>query len=132
MPARRRAPVAPPQKACDDKSSSKFHFWVGASGDRYIHTIHTLFDCPELDTANYLLVRRNDAGTPVVLAAAYTSHTAPSLNLAEVRHLGATLGANEVHVHFLAGSHQQAKLVAYDLRAGQMPHAQPTTSEVRH
>jgi hypothetical protein len=44
---------------------------------------------------------------------------APTLNLARVRQRGATLGANEVHVHFLAASDEERRLVACDLRAGQ-------------
>jgi hypothetical protein len=113
-------------------ASSKFHFWVGQSGERYIHTIHTLLDCPELDAVNYLLVRREVDGSATVLAAAYTEHESPSLNLAEIRRTGASMGANEVHVHFLAGGQNQAKVVAFDLRLGQIPQTQTPASETRH
>ena len=44
---------------------------------------------------------------------------AATLNLAQVRQRGAQLGANEVHVHFLADTETQRRLVMCDLRAGQ-------------
>jgi hypothetical protein len=49
--------------------------------------------------------------------------------LAEIRQRGATMGANEVHVHLLATSDRDMKLVEFDLRAGQLAAAgQPSSS----
>lgn len=94
-----------------------YFFWRGASGTRYVHTIYSLIDCPEVPNSNYLLIRRDDSGRRVVLAVGLAVREAPSLNLAEIRQRGALLGANEVHAHMLAGSIKQAKLVEFDLRA---------------
>jgi hypothetical protein len=97
-----------------------FHFWCGASGRRYIHTIYSFRECPALPQANYILVRRDEDGRRVALAVGRLTHDAASLNLAEIRHRGASLGANEVHVHLLAGSSKQSQLVELDLRSGQL------------
>jgi putative NIF3 family GTP cyclohydrolase 1 type 2 len=114
------------------QSTSSLQFWVGASGTRYIHTVHSLVDCPEIPAVNYLLVHRGSSGDRRVLAAGHAAHEAPSLNLAEVRKLGAALGANEVHLHMLAGSTKEAKVIEHDLRLGQICDSVPTNSPLRH
>ncbi len=62
--------------------------------------------------------RRRAARAHVLHIASGTSD-APTLNLARIRQRGATLGANEVHVHALAGTDDERQLVVCDLRAGQ-------------
>ncbi|MCC7253028.1 hypothetical protein [Hyphomicrobium sp.] len=119
--ARRAAPQ--PQLATLDSTSElndrdRFHFWSGASGQRYVHTVYDLFECPEVPAANFLLVRRDASGHRSVLAIGHLKHNAGSLNLAELRHRGARLGANEVHVHLLAPSAHERRVVELDLRAG--------------
>lgn len=72
--------------------------WAGRSGRLYDHTIYSLVGCPAPGSASYLLVRRDLADQPIVLASGCTRSAHPSLNLAEIRRRGATLGANEVHL----------------------------------
>jgi len=96
--------------------SHAFAFWSGASGRRYVHTVYTLIECPELPRANYLLVRRDKAGRRVLRVGRLT-HKAQSLNLAEIRHNGARLGANEVHVHLLGRTEEQRRQIELDLAA---------------
>lgn len=110
----RQAKVTPqPVAHCEN-----FYFWRGASGSRYVHSIYSLIECPELPNTNYLLVKRDETTSQrLVLGVGLATHHAPSLNLAEIRQRGALLGANEVHVHMLAGSLKQAKLIEFDLRA---------------
>ena len=93
--------------------------WLGASGQRYAHSIFSLIECPPLPKAMYLLVHRNKDGRRQVLHIGCGQDEAPTLNLARVRQRGAQLGANEVHVHFLAETEPQRRLVTCDLRAGQ-------------
>ena len=100
--------------------AERFHFWTGASGRRYVHTVYSLIECPALAAGNYVLVRREANGERAVLSIGSAVHDAPSLNLAEIRRRGAELGAHEVHVHLLAGTSKASKLVEYDLRSGQM------------
>lgn len=101
------------------EENSSFHFWSGASSRRYVHTVYDLLDCPEMPQGNYMLVKRDDQGRRSVLALGHLNHQSASLNLAELRRRGARLGANEVHVHLLANSAQERRLVELDLRAGQ-------------
>ena len=94
-----------------------FKFWTGASGKRYVHTLYGLIDCPEVDNCNVLLVRRDADGHRQVMHVGRLEHDAPSLNLAEIRHIGATLGVNEVYVHLLAETSRQRRFVEIDLQA---------------
>ncbi|WP_045835136.1 hypothetical protein [Hyphomicrobium sp. 99] len=104
----------------------RFHFWTGASGKRYVHTVYSLFDCPTLEDANYILVRRSDRSRRTVLAIGRLSNRCPTQNLAEIRQHSAVLGADEVHVHLLASSSQEAEAVEADLITAQFlmePHS---------
>lgn len=100
-------------------TNDRFLFWAGASGKRYVHTIHSLIECPELPAANFVLVRRDDDGRRAILAIGRVMSTCAALNLAEIRQRGAQLGAHEVHVHLLALDAQDAKRIEFDLRTGQ-------------
>lgn len=112
--------------------SERFHFWLGASGQRYVHTVYSLIDCPAVPAANYLLVRRDASGTCHALSVGRVSESAPSLNLAHIRQLGASMGATEVHVHLLAGTSRQGKLVEFDLKSALLANTSIPASHVRH
>lgn len=122
--------VAKPQAR--PSASERFHFWLGASGQSYVHTVYRLIDCPSIPACNYLLVRRDANGTCHVLGVGRVAEDAPSLNLARIRQLGASLGADEVHVHLLAGTPKQSKLIEFDLKSGlfECPGADPVA--LRH
>jgi len=113
--ARRQVPA--PTAAADLPAG--LHFWRGASGRRYAHTVYSLIECPPLPRAAYLLIHRDPAGQRQVLHIGSTESSAPSLNLARLRQRGASLGANEVHVHFPAETPEQRRLVVCDLRVAQ-------------
>ncbi len=100
-------------------SAPRFHFWTGASGKRYVHTVYSLFDCPPLGIASYVLVRRANKTERKVLAIGRVSHEHATLNLADIRQRAATLGADEVHVHLLAASVSECQAVEVDLRTAQ-------------
>lgn len=116
-----------------EPSAQQFQFWAGASGERYVHSVFSLIGCPELPNAVYVLLRTDSYGRRKVLRIGRTEHDAPSLNLAEVRHRGAKLGANEVHVHLLADSQYRRREIETDLR---LAHFQELSAEnlscVRH
>jgi hypothetical protein len=99
--------------------SPRFHFWTGASGRRYVHTVYSLFDCPPIALANYMLVRRENKTKRTLLAIGRSTNDTASLNLAEIRQRAATLGADEVHVHLLAASPREAQAVEVDLKTAQ-------------
>jgi hypothetical protein len=92
------------------------HVWRGASGRLYAHRIYGLIDCPPLPPAGYILVRRDAEGRRTPLRIGLGTSDAPTLNLAEIRRLGAQAGANEVHVR-LDPSAAERRLIACDLRA---------------
>ena len=118
---KRQARDAQTRDAASDKSeASRFHFWTGASGRRYVHTVYELLECPPLPAANYVLVRRGAGARRKVLSIGRVTNSAPSLNLAEIRQRGAELGADEVHVHMLADNAKLGRLVEFDLRTGQV------------
>jgi hypothetical protein len=109
-----------PQMA-ETSVSTRFHFWTGASGKRYVHTVYSLFDCPAVDNANYMLVRREGVARRTILAIGRLTNGNGALNLAEIRQQGAAAGADEVHVHLLATSADEAQAVETDLRTAQLP-----------
>lgn len=118
----RRSESSEAPKAQNETTSgaNRFHFWTGASGKRYVHTVYNLLECPALPAGNYVLVRREQNGRRTVLAIGRVSSAAHSLNLAAIRQRGAELGADEVHVHLLANTAKQSKLVEFDIRGGQI------------
>jgi hypothetical protein len=110
----------------------RFQFWTGASGQRYVHTIYTLLDCPALSSGNVILVKRDEDGQRTILDVCVVALNSPSLNLAEIRQRGATLGANEVHVHLLADSEREAKRIAFDLQCGHFADEGANASLIHH
>lgn len=107
------------QKDFPADTTPRFHFWTGASGKRYVHTVYSLFDCPPLGLASYVLVRRVNRNERTVLAIGRLISDQPTLNLAEIRHRAATLGADEVHVHLLAASARECQEVEVDLMSAE-------------
>ena len=99
------------------RSPSRFYFWRGASGQTYVHTIHSLVTCPPVTGACYVLVRRLPDGRPSIRAVGRTTGACDTLNLAHIRQLGASLGADEVHLHLLADTDARRARVEFDLRA---------------
>jgi hypothetical protein len=114
----RRAP-APAASGLAHDLPARLHFWRGASGRRYAHTVYGLLECPPLPEAAYLLVRRDACGSRTLLDVGLGESDAPTLNLAQVRQHGASLGANEVHVHFLAETSEQRLRILADLRTAE-------------
>jgi hypothetical protein len=106
------------ERASRKQEHTRFHFWAGASGKRYVHSVYQLLECPPLPAANYVLVRRRANGRAEALSIGRVGNGAPSLNLAEIRQRGAELGADEVHVHLLAENSKLGKLIEFDLRTG--------------
>ena len=98
-----------------------FHYWRGASGARYLHTVFALVDCPEIPKANYILVHRDAEGGRRALTIGQTVEDASSLNLAHLRRRAALLGANEIHIHMLAETMAGRCTVETDLSLRHLP-----------
>ena len=111
-----QGPADEPALVCAEASfAHAFHYWRGASGHRYLHSVYSLIGCPALPQVNYILVRRREDGTREPLAFGQTKGDANSLNLALLRHEGAKRGANEVHIHLLAETPETRDAVEADL-----------------
>lgn len=117
-------PVAPVNLA------ERFHFWTGASGRRYVHTVYSLIECPALAAGSVLLVKRDAKGRRSLIEIVTVTSDSETLNLAEIRHKGALAGADEVHVHLLAGSTRMANLIAFDLKSAAQ--GASAASQTRH
>lgn len=115
---------------CVPGFSRTFHSWQGVTGQHYLHRVYTLIGCPAVPPSNYLLVARLPDGTKRVLYVGCAGNDAPSLNLAEIRHRGATLGAAEVHVHSTVGSEAERIAIQEDLQVslGDAPTAAAKTA----
>jgi hypothetical protein len=109
-------PADEPALVCAEAAFAQaFHYWRGASGRRYLHSVYSLIGCPVLPRANYILVRRYDDGKRVALLFGQTKDDAATLNLAHLRHEGAKRGANEVHIHLLAETPEARDAAEADL-----------------
>lgn len=66
---------------------------------QYSRSIFKLVDCPPVAFGlRYLLVGTSEAGNIATLGIGRAISVSDTLNLAEIRHQAATLGASEVHI----------------------------------
>lgn len=99
------------------RHAERIHFWRGASGRSYSHIVYGLLDCPAVPAATYVMVRRDGKGAARALRVGRVKHAAETLNLADLRRIGATLGASEIHLHFLADAELDGLSIELDLKA---------------
>lgn len=115
------APANEPALVCREAAvSQSFHYWRGASGRRYLHTVFPLVDCPLMSKVNYILVHCSSDGVRRPLDIGQTLSDADSVNLARLRHRAARLGANEIHIHFLSETSAERRATEADLGARQL------------
>ncbi len=125
----RKAPIPAnePALVCREAQLKQpFHYWRGASGRRYLHTVFPLVDCPSMPKVNYILVQCGRDGTRRPLDIGQTVSDADSLNLAYLRRRAALLGANEIHLHFLPESVTELAAAQSDLSARQLGRTAPS------
>lgn len=114
-------PANEPALVCREAEVTQpYHYWLGASGSRYLHTVFPLLECPLIPKVNYILVRRGADGVRRPLEVGRTVFDADSLNLAHLRHRAARIGANEIHVHFLSATAGERAAVEADLATRQL------------
>jgi hypothetical protein len=111
------SPAAPAPVGLEEQVATRQQLWRGASGRGYTHSVYSLIECPPLPKATFILVRSGPGGWRKPLHVGLASDGSATLNLAQIRHRGAQLGANEVHVYFNARTEGTRSLAAYDLRA---------------
>jgi len=102
---------------CDSDAADRFWYWRGKSGRRYIHSVYPVTACPPLPGAVYVAVKRTGA-----LRTALSIDRFPSvLDDRAGAKLSARItacGADEIHVHLLAGSEIEADAIRADLSDG--------------
>lgn len=114
-------PANEPALVCREvQVTQPYHYWRGASGLRYLHTVFPLIDCPLMSKVNYILVQCDRDGTRRPLDIGQTVSDADSLNLAHLRRRAALLGANEIHIHFMSETVDERATVEADLSARQL------------
>ncbi len=120
-------PANEPALVCREAQVTQpFHYWRGASGQRYLHTVFPLFDCPLMPKVNYILVQCDRDGTRRPLDIGQTVSDADSLNLAHLRRKAALLGANEIHIHFLSETVRERASAEADLSSRQLGRTAPS------
>ena len=112
---RRRRPSTPIHSIA--VHADRMQFWRGASGRSYPHTVYGLIECPPVPAAVYVMVGYEGKAKAKALRVGRVDHAAESLNLAELRRIGATLGADEIHLHLIAGESTDALAIELDLKA---------------
>ncbi len=102
-------------RVSDIVSATGEFVWRGASGALYPHSVTSLIFCPPMPTSTYLLLHRDANDVARVLRVGSLENDAASLNLAQIRQLGAMLGANEVHVRVDLGTAADRASVVFDI-----------------
>jgi hypothetical protein len=120
------------QEALAKATPARLQEWAGASGRQYLHLVYGLIDCPAVPSVNYVLARRRPDGGHAALKVGRASHDAPTLNLAQIRHEGAVLGADEVHIHVLAKTEAERILVEFDIAAEHADSERALVEATRH
>jgi hypothetical protein len=96
-----------------------FHGWLGASGRRYICSVHALGDAPAFDCRRAVIVAvRRDGGGAAFLFAFSPCADEAADDLRFWTRRARACGANEWHVHLLAETAEERALVLDDLAPG--------------
>lgn len=89
----------------------RFYYWLGASGERYLHTVFPIdadFNSPG---ANLIVVHRRPNGERVALFVGRVGQLSDD----EIEDLTSAHGANEFHIHLMATGDAAVNKVAADL-----------------
>ena len=100
----------------DADIKSRFFYWQGSSGAKYIHSVYEIDACPPLPGAVYVAVKRQGALRIAVAVGRFAPFWDKTLGGDDLSHLE-FLGVDEVHVHLLAHSPEKADFIRNDLSA---------------
>lgn len=98
---------------CVKKSpfSGRFYYWLGASGERYLHTVFPIDAGFHSPGANLIVVRRAPDGERFALFVGRVGN----LSNTDIERLRNSQGANELHIHLMATGDAAAHKIAVDL-----------------
>jgi len=102
---------APARTVKEAHFGKRFYYWLGASGERYLHTVFPIDAGFHSPGANLIIVRREPDNTRVVLFVGCIGQ----LSDHEVDCLRTSQGANEQHIHLMAMGEDAIRRVADDL-----------------
>ncbi len=110
-------PTNAPARICAlEETGTRFWYWAGASGARYIASVYDAATCPPLPGAIYIAARRDGPAHRRALACGLLPR-ASGQALGHWRERMTACGAEEVHVHLLAASPADALRIRDDICA---------------
>ena len=98
------------------EAESRFWYWHGASGRRYIHSIYSPDSLPPLPGAIYVAVRRTGAMRTAIAVGRFSVFWDQGMSTENLAHWR-RIGADEVHVHLLGRDENATRAIAADLDA---------------
>lgn len=104
-----------------DGFQDRFWYWNGASGKRYIHSIYAPKACPPLPGAIFVTVQRLANGKRVALEVGRFCDDWDYVSALIADHKAGFSPIDEIHVHLLAQSSENADKVVADLEKGLGP-----------
>jgi hypothetical protein len=111
---------SPSHIATDARFRERFQYWIGWSNRRYIFSIYSPQTCPPLPGAVYLAVRREADGSRTARSIGRFPRFWDSGN-GYAASLLRQAGGDEIHVHLLAETEEQAEAAVCDLKAALAP-----------
>jgi hypothetical protein len=101
--------------ASDPSFQDRFWYWSGASGQKYIHSVYRIEDCPPLPGAIYVAVKRKGSLRVAVAVGRFQPFWDHVVGAREARRF-ASLGVDELHVHLLGKTPAQIEAVFSDIQ----------------
>lgn len=101
----------------DGDLGDRFWYWHGASGRAYIHSVYPVRKCPPVPGAVFIAVRRDANGVRIPCAVDRFTSLSGIIGFGAANVLHADGRIEEVHVHLLARTEEEAAFVLADLRA---------------
>lgn len=105
----------------DSDLGDRFWYWLGASGQRYIHSIYRPDACPPVPGAVFVAVRTWGGARRAMAVGRFSAEG----KIHDHSLLCAHPGEIEIHVHLLTRDEDGAKRVLRDLQAVANPTSQP-------
>jgi hypothetical protein len=113
----------------DAEMKDRFWYWQGTSGHKYIHSVYDVDACPPLPGAVFVAVKRAGHLRIAVAVGRFAPFWDRTMDERQLRNWG----ADEIHVHLLSRSPEQAEAVKSDLTSALEESSQTYGfSEARH
>ncbi len=118
-----QAGYAPANTVKKSHIGKRFYYWLGASGERYLHTVFAIDADFYSPGANLIVVRREPDGARIPLFIGRVGQ----LTDQEINHLQQFQGANELHIHLMTMGDVAVNRVVEDLSCRHLRRKYSTT-----